>query len=100
MSTDAFKAGKVKNKDNSNLKPSFLVQVGDVVNVHKNGLDILGNGGQVLAGEVFGVFEFVEVIDGDGWSIWEVLNGDGEEVELLFPLKESLYFVGCDLFCH
>ncbi len=40
MSTDACKAGKVKNKDNSNLKPSFLVQVGDVVNVHKNGFNL------------------------------------------------------------
>ena len=39
MATDACKAGKVKIKD-SNVKPSFLVTVGEEIEVKKNGFNL------------------------------------------------------------
>lgn len=40
MATNACKRKRIK-VDNANVKPSQLVQVGDVVNVHKNGFDLV-----------------------------------------------------------
>lgn len=40
MATDACKGGKVKNKEGQHLKPSHSVQVGDVVQLHKNGFNL------------------------------------------------------------
>jgi len=40
MSTDACKGGKVKNRKGINIKPSYLVQLGDIVNVQKNGFNL------------------------------------------------------------
>lgn len=39
MATDACKAGKVKVKDN-NAKPSYLVSLGDEIEVKKNGFNL------------------------------------------------------------
>jgi ribosome-associated heat shock protein Hsp15 len=39
MATDACKAGKVKIKD-SNVKPSYLVIAGEVIEVKKNGFNL------------------------------------------------------------
>ena len=40
MSSDACKSGKVKI-DGNNLKPSYLVQVGDTVQVKKEGFNMI-----------------------------------------------------------
>lgn len=40
MATDACKAGKIKIKEN-NAKPSYLVTVGDVIEVKKNGFNLI-----------------------------------------------------------
>lgn len=39
MATDACKAGRVKINE-SNLKPSYLVTIGEIVNVRKEGFDL------------------------------------------------------------
>lgn len=54
MSTDACKAGKIKLKGTS-LKPSFLITVGETIEVKKNGFNLVFRVNQLLEKRVSAV---------------------------------------------
>ncbi len=65
------------------------------VDVDEHRLHLLSEGGQILVGEVLGEPDPVEFLDGsDGFILGEIVDGDGVDVQLEFPLEQSLYLVG------
>lgn len=68
------------------------------VDVHEHRLHVLGDGGEVFISDVLAELEQVEILESDCLRfLGEIVDGDGQHVELKFPLEQRLDLVAVDL---
>lgn len=68
------------------------------LNIDEDRLYILAKSRQVLRGYIFGEVDSVELVEEYFLGVvGEVVNGDGEDVELKLPLEEGFNFIAVNL---